>query len=104
MNFEFYLSPIDGWYTIALCVFIGIEVIRNVPSVLHTPLMSGSNAISGIIIIGGIIQLLNADLGDLITYLVAGTAVLLGTINVSGGFYVTHRMLSMFITQKKRKQ
>lgn len=103
MNHEFYLSPIDGWYTIALCILIGIEIIKNVPAILHTPLMSGSNAISGIIIIGGIIQLLGAEPTDIFTFITAGIAILLGTINVSGGFYVTHRMLSLFITKKKSK-
>ncbi|NBG66931.1 NAD(P) transhydrogenase subunit alpha [Acidiluteibacter ferrifornacis] len=98
---SFYLSPIDGWYVIVLSILIGLEVIKNVPSVLHTPLMSGANAISGIILIGGAIQLLSTPLTEVSTLIVASLAVLIGTINVSGGFFVTNRMLSMFIKKKK---
>ncbi|MBR9831110.1 NAD(P) transhydrogenase subunit alpha [bacterium] len=98
---SFYLSPIDGWYVIVLSILIGLEVIKNVPSVLHTPLMSGANAISGIILIGGAIQLLSTPLTEVSTLIVASLAVLIGTINVSGGFFVTNRMLSMFIKKKR---
>jgi H+-translocating NAD(P) transhydrogenase subunit alpha len=100
MENVFNLSPIDGLYTILLCVLVGIEVIRNVPAILHTPLMSGSNAISGIIIIGGVIQLLENDLGLNFTTIISCFGVLIGTINVSGGFFVTHRMLKMFKSSK----
>lgn len=97
---SFYLSTIDGWYVIVLSILIGLEVIKNVPSVLHTPLMSGANAISGIILIGGAIQLLSTPLTELSTIIIASIAVLIGAINVSGGFFVTNRMLSMFIKKK----
>jgi NAD(P) transhydrogenase subunit alpha len=97
---SFYLSPLDGWYVIVLSILIGLEVIKNVPSVLHTPLMSGANAISGIILIGGAIQLLSTPLTEVSTILAASLAVLIGSINVSGGFFVTNRMLSMFIKKK----
>ncbi len=93
---NFYLSPIDGWYVIILSILIGMEVIKNVPSVLHTPLMSGANAISGIILIGGAIQLLSTPIYDVTSIIFSSLAVLIGTINVSGGFFVTDRMLSMF--------
>ena len=73
---SFYLSPIDGWYVIVLSILIGLEVIKNVPSVLHTPLMSGANAISGIILIGGAIQLLSTPLTEVSTLIVASLAVL----------------------------
>lgn len=97
---SFYLSGIDGWYVIVLSILIGLEVIKNVPSVLHTPLMSGANAISGIILIGGIIQLLSTPITEIITISIASIAVLIGAINVTGGFFVTNRMLSMFIKKK----
>lgn len=100
---SFYLSQIDGIYVIALSIFIGIEVIKNVPAVLHTPLMSGANAISGIIVIGGIIQLLTTPLSNITSTILASLAVVIGIINVSGGFYVTHRMLAMFAKPKKKK-
>ena len=103
MTEQFYLSPIDGWYVLILSVFIGLEVIKNVPSVLHTPLMSGSNAISGIILIGGTIQLLTTPLSETTTIVTSCLAVLIGTINASGGFFVTNRMLSMFSKSTKSK-
>jgi NAD(P) transhydrogenase subunit alpha len=90
-------------FIIVLSVFLGIEVISNVPSVLHTPLMSGANAISGVIIIGGIILVGHADTSRISLNLVLGIlAVLLGTLNVAGGFVVTDRMLEMF--RKKKNQ
>ncbi|SFT48268.1 NAD(P) transhydrogenase subunit alpha [Lishizhenia tianjinensis] len=100
MEFSFNLSPIDGLYTVLLCILIGIEVIRNVPAILHTPLMSGSNAISGIIIIGGILQLMQYDPAFDARTIISSIGVLIGTINVSGGFFVTHRMLKMFKPKK----
>ena len=77
----------------ALAVFVGFEVITKVPPTLHTPLMSGSNAISGITIIGALLMV--AAEGQLSTLLGFG-ALVLATINVVGGFLVTHRMLGMF--------
>jgi len=82
-----------------LAVFIGIEIISKVPAMLHTPLMSGTNAIHGIVLVGGIIV---AGLPDQSTWvrIVGLAAVALGTGNVVGGFVVTDRMLEMF---KRRK-
>jgi H+-translocating NAD(P) transhydrogenase subunit alpha len=77
-----------------LAVFVGIEVISKVPTILHTPLMSGSNAIHGIILVGALYISLGA--GDLAHYILGFVAVLLATINVVGGFVVTDRMLEMF--------
>lgn len=77
-----------------LAVFIGVEIITKIPPTLHTPLMSGSNAISGISLVGAV--LLAGGDGDLITKVLAFVAVVLATINVVGGFMVTHRMLGMF--------
>jgi len=87
-------------FIIILSVFLGIEVISKVPSVLHTPLMSGANAISGVIIIGGIILVGHQDT----TFeLVLGIfALLFGTLNVAGGFVVTDRMLEMFKKKKNK--
>lgn len=80
-----------------LSIFIGFEVITKVPPTLHTPLMSGSNAISGIAIIGAILA---AGSDQTLIQIIGFVAVVLATINVVGGFVVTHRMLQMF--RKKR--
>jgi len=83
-----------------LAIFVGFEVITKVPPTLHTPLMSGSNAISGITIIGAL--LLAGQLGNpQLAKVVAAVAVMFATINVVGGFLVTHRMLEMFRQKKK---
>jgi len=82
-------------YIFILAIFTGVEVISRVPTVLHTPLMSGANAIHGIVLIGGVILLGMA--GDNTVLCVLGfVAVILGTLNVVGGFVVTDRMLEMF--------
>jgi len=83
-------------FTIILMVFVGIEVIGHVPSVLHTPLMSGANAIHGVVIVGAILVLLNANPDNTIDLILGFVAVILGTLNVVGGFVVTDRMLEMF--------
>jgi H+-translocating NAD(P) transhydrogenase subunit alpha len=87
-------------YIVVLMVFVGIEVIGRVPSVLHTPLMSGANAIHGVVIIGAIIVMGKADTDNYLALLLGFLAVILGTLNVVGGFVVTDRMLEMF---KKKK-
>ncbi|MFM2101174.1 MAG: hypothetical protein RIR05_160 [Bacteroidota bacterium] len=87
-------------YFILLSVFVGIEVIGGVPTVLHTPLMSGANAIHGVVIVGAIIVLLNMEEPGLLEFSLGFLAVFLGTLNVVGGFVVTDRMLEMF---KKKK-
>jgi len=81
-------------------IFVGVEIIGHVPAVLHTPLMSGANAIHGVVIIGAILVMLNADLDNIVAQALGFVAVLLGTLNVVGGFVVTDRMLDMF---KKKK-
>lgn len=78
-----------------LAIFIGFEVINKVPPTLHTPLMSGSNALSGITIIGSLILAGQENVPELV-HILAGVAVCFATINVVGGFMVTHRMLGMF--------
>src|SRR4051812_33677202 len=85
---------------VILSIFLGIEVISRVPSVLHTPLMSGANAIHGVVIIGAIIVMGKAATDDYLALILGFLAVILGTLNVVGGFVVTDRMLHMF---KKKK-
>ncbi|MGD1014430.1 MAG: NAD(P) transhydrogenase subunit alpha [Acidimicrobiales bacterium] len=82
-----------------LSIFVGIEIISKVPSILHTPLMSGSNAIHGVIVVGSMLILgaANTNLEEVLGFL----AVLLGTLNVVGGFVVTDRMLEMFKPKPK---
>jgi len=87
-------------YIVILMIFVGIEVIGRVPSVLHTPLMSGANAIHGVVIIGAIIVMGKAEKDNYLALILGFLAVILGTINVVGGFVVTDRMLEMF---KKKK-
>jgi NAD(P) transhydrogenase subunit alpha len=87
-------------YVIVIATFVGIEVINNIPTVLHTPLMSGSNAISGIVIIGATIDVLKAAPDDYFSFILGFFAIALASINVFGGFLVTDRILGMF---KKKK-
>jgi NAD(P) transhydrogenase subunit alpha len=88
-------------YIVILMIFIGIEVIGRVPSVLHTPLMSGANAIHGVVIIGAIIVMGKAESDNYLALILGFLAVILGTLNVVGGFVVTDRMLEMFKKKKK---
>jgi len=88
-------------FLIIISIFLGIEVISNVPAVLHTPLMSGANAIHGVVIIGSIIIMLQASPDNYLALGLGFLAVVLGTLNVVGGFVVTNRMLEMF--KKKEK-
>jgi NAD(P) transhydrogenase subunit alpha len=88
-------------YVVILMVFLGIEVIGRVPSVLHTPLMSGANAIHGVVIIGAIIVTGKAESDNYLALVLGFLAVVLGTLNVVGGFVVTDRMLEMFTKKKK---
>ncbi len=83
-------------YVIILSIFVGVEVIGKVPSALHTPLMSGANAIHGVVIIGAIIVMGHADSENWTALILGFLAVILGTLNVVGGFVVTDRMLEMF--------
>ena len=83
-------------------VIVGFEVISNVPAVLHTPLMSGANAIHGVVIVGAIIVMGQAKSDDYLALTLGFLAVILGTLNVVGGFVVTDRMLEMFKRKKKK--
>ena len=98
--FSFIQENIDMIYFIILSVFVGVEVIGHVPTVLHTPLMSGANAIHGVVIVGAIYVMLNLAAHNYVALALGFLAVLLGTLNVVGGFVVTDRMLEMF---KKKK-
>ena len=88
-------------YIVILMIFLGIEVIGRVPSVLHTPLMSGANAIHGVVIIGAIIVMGKAESDNYLALILGFLAVIVGTLNVVGGFVVTDRMLEMFKKKKK---
>lgn len=99
----FFSEHYDKITIVILSIFLGIEVISRVPSVLHTPLMSGANAIHGVVIIGAIIVMGQADSNDYGALILGFLAVILGTLNVVGGFVVTDRMLEMFSKKKKSK-
>ena len=94
--FSFISDHKEAIYFILLSIFVGIEVINKVPTILHTPLMSGANAIHGVVIIGAIIVMLDTDIDNTLALILGFTAVVLGTLNVVGGFVVTDRMLEMF--------
>lgn len=87
-------------YIVVLMFFLGIEIISKVPSVLHTPLMSGANAIHGVVIIGAIIVMGKAETDNYLALILGFLAVIVGTLNVVGGFVVTDRMLEMFRAKK----
>ena len=98
-----FLASLDIWdicFILLLAVFLGIEVISNVPAILHTPLMSGANAIHGVVIVGSIIVMGHTAPDNYLALILGFLAVVLGTLNVVGGFVVTNRMLQMF---KKKK-
>jgi H+-translocating NAD(P) transhydrogenase subunit alpha len=94
----FFLLHREAIFLVILSIFLGIEVISHVPAILHTPLMSGANAIHGVVIIGAIIVMGHAETTE--AMILGFLAVVLGTLNVVGGFVVTDRMLEMF---KKKK-
>ena len=98
--FNFFTNNPQLIYMVILMIFLGIEVIGRVPSVLHTPLMSGANAIHGVVIIGALIVMGEAASDNYVALILGFLAVVLGTLNVVGGFVVTDRMLEMF---KKKK-
>lgn len=87
-------------YLLLFTIILGFEVISKVPTVLHTPLMSGANAISGVVIIGAILLVRQAEPDDWLSLGLGFAGIMLGMVNVVGGFAVTDRMLEMF---KKKK-
>ncbi len=96
------LSPVYLTFVFVLAIFLGFELISKVPSTLHTPLMSGSNAISGITLIGAIASLKTGNSG--FAAFLGTLAVTFATINVVGGYMVTNRMLEMFKKKEKKTE
>jgi NAD(P) transhydrogenase subunit alpha len=85
---------LSALFILVLAAFVGYEVVSKVPTMLHTPLMSGANAVHGVIVVGAMLVAATAD--SAIAVVIALVAVIFGTINVVGGFTVTDRMLEMF--------
>jgi NAD(P) transhydrogenase subunit alpha len=98
---HFVTSNIWMLYILTFAIFLGMEVISKVPTVLHTPLMSGANAISGVVVIGAIILIRNTSPDNYLMLFIGMLGIALATINVIGGFAVTNRMLQMFKKKKK---
>ncbi len=90
-------------FTFVLAIFLGLELISKVPSMLHTPLTSGSNAISGITIVGALIAA-GTDLDNRLNTILGVAAVTFATINVVGGYLVTDRMLAMFKSKARKNK
>ncbi len=95
-------SNMEMIYFLILAILLGVEVISNVPAILHTPLMSGANAIHGVVVVGAIIVMLQASPDNYLALGVGFLAVIVGTLNVIGGFVVTDRMLEMFKKKPKK--
>jgi H+-translocating NAD(P) transhydrogenase subunit alpha len=90
-------------FILMLSIFLGFEIINKIPSLLHTPLMSGSNAVSGITVLGAIIVMGTASDGTSASW-IAGVAILFAMVNVVGGYLVTSRMLGMFKKKEKKAE
>lgn len=88
-------------YILLLAVFLGFEMISRVPTVLHTPLMSGTNAISGVVTLGGVLLVRTAASDDYLALILGSVSIILGMINIVGGYAVTGRMLKMFKKEKE---
>ncbi len=98
---QFFDQQLIMIYLLIFTIILGFEVISKVPTVLHTPLMSGANAVSGVVIIGAILLVRQASSDDLLQLSLGTLGVILGMVNVIGGFAVTDRMLEMFKKKKK---
>lgn len=98
---EFLAENLTMIYILTLAIFLGMEVISKVPTVLHTPLMSGANAISGVVVIGAILLIRQADPNDYVVLILGFIGIALAMTNVVGGYAVTDRMLEMFRKKKK---
>ena len=88
-------------YLLIFTIILGFEVISKVPTVLHTPLMSGANAVSGVVVVGAVLMMREAEPDDYFSLIVGFIGVIFGIINAAGGFAVTDRMLEMFKKKKK---
>jgi len=95
------MEGISALYIFMLAAFTGYEVIARVPVILHTPLMSGSNFVHGVVLVGAMVALGSADPGEPLQLAIGFVAVLLGAANAAGGYVVTERMLAMFKTGGK---
>lgn len=98
---QFITENLTMIYILTLAIFLGMEVISNVPAVLHTPLMSGANAVSGVVVIGAIILIRQAPEDDYLVLSLGFLGIVLAMTNVVGGYTVTDRMLYMFRKKKK---
>lgn len=98
---RFISENINMAYILVFAIFLGMEVIGKVPTVLHTPLMSGANAISGVVLIGAIELVRKAPPDNYLVLTLGTIGIALAMVNVMGGFAVTHRMLDMFKRKKK---
>lgn len=98
-------KPLTLIIVFLVATIVGYRLIKNVPSLLHTPLMSGMNALSGITIVGAltVFAILIKDYSEVLSFVFGGTAIVLAMINVVGGFGVTHRMLRMFQKKEDRQ-
>jgi H+-translocating NAD(P) transhydrogenase subunit alpha len=99
--FRFLAANLALIYILVFAIYLGMEVISKVPTVLHTPLMSGANAISGVVIIGAIILIRQANPDNYLVLTLGFFGIALASINVVGGYAVTDRMLEMFKKKKK---
>lgn len=103
MGFAFLENPIVLVVLFAVSAVLGYIIIRNIPALLHTPLMSGMNALSGVTVLGAIVAAgIAHETGNLFSMILALAAAFLATINVAGGFSVTHKMLSSFVKKKDK--
>lgn len=100
--FNYIGNNMEMIYFLVLAILLGVEVISNVPAILHTPLMSGANAVHGVVVVGAIIVMLQASPDNYLALSVGFLAVIVGTLNVIGGFVVTDRMLEMFKKKPKK--
>jgi H+-translocating NAD(P) transhydrogenase subunit alpha len=101
--FQFFIDNLLLVYLLVFTIVLGFEIIAKVPTVLHTPLMSGANAISGVVIVGAILLVREAKPDDYLTLSMGFVGVVLGMVNAVGGFVVTDRMLEMFKKKKPAK-
>ena len=101
MLIEFVRENLMMIYVLTFAIFLGMEIISKVPTVLHTPLMSGANAVSGVVIIGAIILIRQAKPDEFLVLILGFLGIALAMVNVMGGFAVTDRMLEMFKKKKK---
>lgn len=97
---QYFNSNVVFIYLLIFTIILGFEIISKVPTILHTPLMSGANAVSGVVLIGAILLVRMAEPDDYLTLGLGFVGVVLGMINVAGGFAVTNRMLEMFKRKK----